>query len=80
MAIPPVLRLLLTAHGPSGYETAPAAAFRDAASAFAEVTTLKGFVEERREIVARGGEGIGHVTLGLEKKVMARSRTAPRDG
>src|SRR5512132_2921532 len=39
MAIPPVLRALLTAHGPSGYETAPAAVFRDAASAYAEVTT-----------------------------------------
>jgi putative aminopeptidase FrvX len=39
MAIPRVLRALLTAHGPSGYETAPAAVFRDAASAFADVTT-----------------------------------------
>ena len=39
MSIPPVLRALLTAHGPSGYETAPAAVFRDAASAYAEVTT-----------------------------------------
>jgi putative aminopeptidase FrvX len=39
MSIPPVLRSLLTAHGPSGYETAPAAVFRDAASAFAEVAT-----------------------------------------
>jgi putative aminopeptidase FrvX len=39
MSIPPVLRALLTAHGPSGYETAPAAIFRDAASAFADVTT-----------------------------------------
>ena len=39
MAIPPVLRDLLTAHGPSGYETAPAAVFRAAASAHAEVTT-----------------------------------------
>jgi putative aminopeptidase FrvX len=39
MSIPPVLRSLITAHGPSGYETAPAAVFRDAASAFAEVTT-----------------------------------------
>ena len=37
MPIPPVLNALLTAHGPSGYETAPAAAWRDAASAFAEV-------------------------------------------
>lgn len=39
MSIPPVLRSLLTAHGPSGYETAPAGVFRDASSAFAEVTT-----------------------------------------
>jgi putative aminopeptidase FrvX len=39
MPIPPVLRSLLTAHGPSGHETAPAAVFRDAASAFAEVVT-----------------------------------------
>jgi putative aminopeptidase FrvX len=39
MPIPPVLRSLLTATGPSGYETAPAAAFREAAGAFAEVTT-----------------------------------------
>jgi putative aminopeptidase FrvX len=39
MSIPPVLRSLLTAHGPSGYETAPAAVFRDAASAYAEVVT-----------------------------------------
>jgi putative aminopeptidase FrvX len=39
MSIPPVLRSLLTAHGPSGYETAPATVFRDAASAFAEVVT-----------------------------------------
>jgi putative aminopeptidase FrvX len=39
MSIPPVLRSLLAAHGPSGYETAPAAVFRDAASAYAEVVT-----------------------------------------
>jgi len=39
MSIPPVLRSLLAAHGPSGYETAPAAVFRDAASAYAEVAT-----------------------------------------
>jgi putative aminopeptidase FrvX len=38
MAIPPVLRSLLTATGPSGYETAPAAVFRDAAGAFADVS------------------------------------------
>jgi putative aminopeptidase FrvX len=39
MPIPPVLRALLTAHGPPGYETAPAAAFRAALGAYAEVTT-----------------------------------------
>jgi putative aminopeptidase FrvX len=39
MPIPPVLRSLLTATGPSGYETAPAAVWRDAAGAFAEVTS-----------------------------------------
>jgi putative aminopeptidase FrvX len=39
MAIPPVLRSLLTATGPSGYETAPAAVWREAAGAFAEVTS-----------------------------------------
>ena len=39
MPIPDVLRSLLTATGPSGYETAPARAFAEAASAFAEVTT-----------------------------------------
>jgi endoglucanase len=38
MAIPPVLRSLLTATGPSGYETAPAEVWREAAGAFAEVT------------------------------------------
>jgi endoglucanase len=38
MAVPDVLRQLLTAPGPSGYEQAPAAVFREAAAAFAEVT------------------------------------------
>jgi endoglucanase len=38
MPVPETLRKLLTAPGPSGYEQAPAAAFRAAASAFAEVT------------------------------------------
>ena len=37
-AVPPVLRALLEAKGPSGYETAPAAVWRDAASAFAEAS------------------------------------------
>ena len=38
MSLPDVLRKLLTAPGPSGYEQAAAAVFRDAAAAFAEVT------------------------------------------
>src|SRR4051794_19303793 len=38
MPIPPVLRSLLTATGPSGYETAPATVFREAAGAFAEIS------------------------------------------
>jgi putative aminopeptidase FrvX len=37
MSIPSVLHDLLAAHGPSGYETAPAQVWRDAASAFAAV-------------------------------------------
>ncbi len=36
--VPQVLLDLLAARGPSGYETAPAAVWRDAASAFAEVS------------------------------------------
>jgi endoglucanase len=36
---PPLLRELLAARGPSGYEGAPAAIWRDAAGAFAEVST-----------------------------------------
>src|SRR3954465_1726791 len=38
MGMPETLYKLLTAAGPSGYEQAPAAVFRDAAGAFAEVT------------------------------------------
>src|SRR5215208_5444753 len=38
MALPETLVELLTAVGPSGYEQAPAAVFREAAGAFAEVT------------------------------------------
>jgi putative aminopeptidase FrvX len=38
MPLPDALRKLLTAPGPSGYEQPAAAVFRDAASAFAEVT------------------------------------------
>src|SRR3954454_1213449 len=38
MPLPPTLSKLLTAAGPSGYEQAPAAVFREAARAFADVT------------------------------------------
>src|SRR4051794_16932969 len=38
MGLPETLVKLLTAAGPSGYEQAPAAVFREAAGAFAEVT------------------------------------------
>jgi putative aminopeptidase FrvX len=38
MPVPETLRKLLTAPGPSGYEQAAAAVFRDAAAAFAEIT------------------------------------------
>jgi endoglucanase len=37
--LPPVLADLLAARGPSGYETAPAAVWREAAAGFAEVST-----------------------------------------
>lgn len=39
MAIPDLLQALLTAPGPSGYETAPAGVWRSAATAFAEVSS-----------------------------------------
>jgi putative aminopeptidase FrvX len=38
MAVPETLRKLLTAPGPSGYEQAAAAVFREAAAGFAEIT------------------------------------------
>jgi putative aminopeptidase FrvX len=38
VSLPDVLRRLLTAPGPSGYEQAPAAVFREACAEFAEVT------------------------------------------
>jgi putative aminopeptidase FrvX len=38
VSVPEVLRRLLTAPGPSGYEQAPAAVFREACAKFAEVT------------------------------------------
>jgi hypothetical protein len=38
MPVPDTLSKLLSAPGPSGYEQAPAAVFREAAGAFAEIT------------------------------------------
>ena len=38
MPLPETLHKLVTAAGPSGYEQAPAAVFREAAAAFAEVS------------------------------------------
>jgi putative aminopeptidase FrvX len=40
MSIPPVLRSLLTTTGPSGYETAPAAVWREAAGTFSDDVTV----------------------------------------
>jgi putative aminopeptidase FrvX len=64
MATPDTLRELLTAPGPSGYETAPAAAWREAARAFAQVSgdTLGSSVAR----VAGTGDGprlavVGHI-------------------
>jgi putative aminopeptidase FrvX len=64
MPLPDVLRSLLTATGPSGYETAPARAFAEACAPFAEVTTdVMGSVTAR---VKGTGDGptvaiVGHI-------------------
>ena len=58
--IPEVLRSLLTAAGPSGYETAPSKAFRDAAGGFSEVTS-----DSTGSTVARVPGTAGGLTLGL---------------
>src|SRR3954470_486870 len=64
MPLPDVLRTLLTATGPSGYETAPARAFAEACAPFAEVETdVMGTVTAR---VKGTGDGpavaiVGHI-------------------
>jgi putative aminopeptidase FrvX len=64
MPLPDVLRSLLTATGPSGYETAPAAAFAAACAPFADVETdVMGTVTAR---VKGTGDGpsvaiVGHI-------------------
>jgi putative aminopeptidase FrvX len=62
----PVLRDLLTARGPSGYETAPASVWREAASGFAQVSTdvvgtphalvapRRGFQKDARRLLVMG--------------------------
>jgi endoglucanase len=60
LSIPPVLKTLLTAAGPSGYETAPSKAFRDAAGAFAEISS-----DSTGTTVARVAGTGGGLTLGL---------------
>src|SRR3954466_2877792 len=64
MGMPDTLHKLLTAAGPSGYEQAPAAVFREAAGAFAEVT--QDTVGSTVARVAGTGEGrsiaiVGHI-------------------
>jgi putative aminopeptidase FrvX len=64
MPLPDVLRRLLTAPGPSGYEQPAAAVFRDAASAFAEVTHDTVGSTVARVAGAGGGKSlaiVGHV-------------------
>jgi putative aminopeptidase FrvX len=64
VGLPETLRALLTAPGPSGYETAPAKAFRDAGEPFADVATdVVGSVSAR---VKGTGDGpllavVGHI-------------------
>ncbi|WCB91908.1 Putative aminopeptidase YsdC [Baekduia alba] len=64
MPLPDVLRSLLTATGPSGYETAPARAFAEACASFADVETdVMGTVTAR---VKGTGDGptvaiVGHI-------------------
>jgi putative aminopeptidase FrvX len=64
MPIPPVLRALLTAHGPSGYETAPAAAWAEAARDFADVS-LDVMGSARARVAGTGGGRtlavVGHI-------------------
>ena len=64
MALPPLLSELLTTHGPSGYEAAPAAVWRRHAEAFAEVESDALGSSTAR--VAGTGEGptvaiVGHI-------------------
>jgi len=48
--------------------------------AFAEIAAAEALVEKRGEIVARGGKGSGHETLGLEERLKAHDREGPARG
>ena len=64
MALPDVLRTLLSAHGPSGYETVPAGLWREAASSFADVR-VDGMGNSYATVAGTGGglslAIVGHV-------------------
>ena len=63
MSIPPVLRTLLTAPGPSGYEATAAAAFREAAAAFTD--EVRGDVMGSSTARVPGtGDGRSHAIVG----------------
>jgi endoglucanase len=64
VSVPDVLRRLLTAPGPSGYEQAPAAVFREACAEFAEVTHDSVGSTIARVVGTRGGPVlaiVGHI-------------------
>src|SRR3954467_1792320 len=64
MPLPETFLKLLTAAGPSGYEQAPAAVFREAAAAFAEVTYDSVGSSVARVPGTAGGRsvaGVGHI-------------------
>jgi endoglucanase len=77
MSIPGVLHALLTAAGPSGYETAPAHAWREAASEFAEVevdhmgnstATVKGTGDGLRVTIVGHIDEIGLIVTHIDEK------------
>lgn len=75
MALPDLLRTLLSAHGTSGYETAPAALWREAASAFADVrvddmgnsfATVKGTADGRSLAIVGHVDEIGLIVTHID--------------
>lgn len=77
MAIPPVLHALLSAHGPSGYETAPAQVWREAAGEFAAVevdhmgtstATVKGTAGGPTVVIVGHVDEIGLIVTHIDEK------------